>query len=223
MGNFHGKKRVFARQLLSACRMDCRRPPQWLVISMAVPCVWCALGWVFSSTADLETARGSPILGPADFGFVSLTYERHSKLALERLIVEAQRVTATDDDVARALAFASKALSRNQPFTILYNMRQLSRPTLSRAQLGMGIEWAREHSHGLDSQLQCIALVLRSPVVRGLVHIVLRFLGPPQPIHVGKDEASAFRFARDHCGGRVRHWGAESKARDEKYGRSKWK
>ena len=203
------------------------RPWPWrrLVMGAVVTVASLLAGWwCLWGAGDYDEYRGRAVLGPIDCGFVSLTYERHPRLALNRLVVVAHRAKGTEADVRRALAFLSRVLEWRRPFTILYDMREISFPTLSRRQMGIGVEWARGGNvqELLDAELQCIAFVFSSPIIRAAAQVVLHFMRPPQPVHVGKDEAGAFRFARDKCGDRVRDWSAESKQRDEKYGTPKW-
>jgi len=111
-------------------------------------------------------------------------------------VVTAERSAATDDDVIGALAFVSKVLRRRRPFSVLYDMRAITLPTLSRKQLGLGVDWAREQAAPLDAQLQCIAYLIRSPLVRAAAQVVIRFLKPPQPTFIGACGTDAALEAR---------------------------
>lgn len=197
-------------------------PSRGVVIALSTACLALALGWGLPSARDYDHDRGRPIDGPANFGFSSVVYERHPRLKLDRLVVVAKRKTGSDADVRRALHFMSSVLSHRRPFSVLYDMREINFPTLSRRQLGMGVEWAHDHAAALDRQLQCIAFIFRSRIVRATASLVINFLSPPQPVHIGKDEASAFRFAQEKCAGKVRDWSAASQERDLKHGRRKW-
>jgi hypothetical protein len=181
------------------------------------------MGWSSAGGGGhFDHDRGRAISGPSNFGYATIIYERHRRIKFDRLVILAHRQTASDDDVRKSLRFVSSALAHRKPFTVLYDMREISSPTLSRAQLGMGVAWARDHGIALDRQLQCIAFIFDSPLVRATAHLVLNFLQPPQPVHIGKDEASAFRFARERCGKRARNWSSDSRARDRKEGRKQW-
>ena len=48
-------------------------------------------------------------------------------------------------------------------------------------------------------QLQGVAIILSSIIVRSVVNLVLTLTQPPQPNGCFSDEAAAFAFARDKC------------------------
>jgi len=201
-------------------------PPLRLVLSLAGACLALILGWGMRPRVTSEEAydhlRGRPLLGPSNFDYCTMVYERHPRLALHRLVIVAHRGQAAKDaEVKRSLEFTSTAISRHEPFTALYDMREISFPTLSRAQLGMGVAWARENTEALDQNLQCIAFLFISPLVRATAKIVLNFVRPPQPVYIGKDELGAFRFASEKCTGK-QNWGSATRERDRKHGRRKW-
>ena len=93
---------------------------------------------------------------------------------------------------------------------------------MSHSQYGTGISWCREHGPLLDEQLQCVAVVVPAPLVRAAIQLLTAFLRPPQPVHVGKDFASAFAFAASEECSTVRSFREASLARDAKYGKPKW-
>ena len=161
-----------------------------LVAASSYVSSWC--------THDVSSgaAGGRPVLGPLNAGFATLSYDRDADLPLPRLVVTAERSAATDDDVIGALAFVSKVLRRRRPFSVLYDMRAITLPTLSRKQLGLGVDWAREQAAPLDAQLQCIAYLIRSPLVRAAAQVVIRFLKPPQPTFIGACGTDAALEAR---------------------------
>jgi hypothetical protein len=193
-----------------------------VLTGIAVTCLGLCLGWSLIDGDDFDHDRGRAIFGPKNFKYATIVYERHRQLKFDRLVILAHRQPASDDNVRQSLRFTSSVVAHRKPFTVLYDMREIHLPTLSRAQLGMGVAWARDHAFALDRQLQCIAFIFHSRLVRATAHLVLNFFQPPQPVHIGKDEASAFRFAREKCGGRARNWSADSKARDRKQGRKQW-
>ena len=102
-----------------------------------------------------------------------------------------------DAGIAKLLAAMDAVLARAEPMTILWDVRSCSLP--SRKQLGIALEWIGENSHLLDQQLQGIAIIFSSLLVRSVTNFVLSVTSPPQPHGVFSEEPPAFAFARDQC------------------------
>lgn len=188
------------------------------LIGMAIMGLWT----YFEPKEGPEQMRGKPVIAPGLFEFSTITYERHPTLKLRRLIIAAHTPVPSDADVQKALDYVHKVVKKKQPLTILYDCRDVSLPTLTMKQYGMGINWAMENGGALDVQLQCIAFTFGSPFVRAAAQAVVAFMQPPQPVHIGSDEASALRFAQEKCNSK-RNWSEESKKRDLASKKNIWK
>jgi hypothetical protein len=54
----------------------------------------------------------------------------------------------------------------------------------------------RANAKDLDTLLQCISFTFRPGFVRTFANMVVQLMGPPQPVHVGDNDESAFQFAQ---------------------------
>ena len=153
-----------------------------------------------------------------DLSFVTVTLEKSPQLPLHQLSIIGKPQAPTDADVEKAFAVIRSILDRNLPLTIHYDLREAV--SLTRKQISMGIAWAQErpNAHALDVNLQCIIFTMNPGIVRALAKLVIRLMGPPQPVHIGDDELSAIKFAQTRCKEK-KDWSAESAARDVSRGR----
>jgi len=152
-----------------------------------------------------------------DVSFARISLERREGLPglpLHRLVVVARQNKASDSDVHAALDTIHSILGRRVALTAHYDIRDAGM-VLSRSQLWHGIAWVRkrENAQLMDANLQCISLTMKPGIVRATVSFFVHVTAPPQPIHIGTDEASALQFARERCRER-RDWSAASAARD---------
>lgn len=137
------------------------------------------------------------LLGPLNFGFGTLTLEEHPMLTMPRLVLRGVSKPIDDEGLARLLRTAEEVLERDQPFTILYDIRTCSLP--SRKQIGMGTEWGKVNNKRLNRTLQGIAILMTNPITRTTVNMILTLCRPQQPCGIFGDDKSALHFARDKC------------------------
>lgn len=140
-----------------------------------------------------------------DFGFGQLIFEQLPELAMPRLVIRLVKKPWDNAKTRTLLEGVSTVLSRATPFTLLFDVRTCCLP--SRSQIGVAREWIRTHYDTIQEQLQGIAILLTSVMVRSTVNMLLSMAKPAQPNGVFAKEADALHFARDRCAV-VRVWSA---------------
>ena len=134
------------------------------------------------------------LLGPVELGYVSVALRQEEGFELPRLRLSAHKVSMTDEGLQQGLDTLTAVLERREPFTILWDVRNVSLP--SRAQLLKGVAWANAHKQELDTYLAGIGVLQSSRVVRAVANLVIRLTKPPQPICITMDEKRVDEFAR---------------------------
>lgn len=150
-----------------------------------------------------------------DFGFGRLILERHPSLTMPRLCVRLIKASVTNESIDKLLQCMETLLSRDQPFTLLVDVRHCCLP--SRAQIRRAKDWSKTRETQLNKSLQGVVVLLSSSVVRATVNMVLSMQKPRQPTLVSTREEDCFAFARDQCT-EVRVW---TKDKKEKRGRKR--
>ena len=187
--------------------------------AIAILSVSLAICGLFFGTSQVQgkgavLAPGVSLLVREELSFATLMLEKREGLALNRLIIKAEPLQATDRDVDTALATIRSILNRKQPVTVHYDLSD-ARMVLTWRQLWHGVEWVRERDNAklMDRYLQCISLTMRPGIVKSAVSTIVQLLSPPQPVHIGVDDASAISFAQKQCR-KKRDWTAASAARE---------
>lgn len=179
--------------------------------TIALVAVICAVGSVTPSAqaGDLVSSYRNrvSVITSTRVSFTEISLERGGGLKLPRLVIKARNNKATDADLDTALAAVKAILDRKLPMTVHYDVRDVSM-VLSASQLWKGIAFTREHGRKLDALLQCISATLNPGLLHATVSFFIRVNSPPQPVHVGTDEAAALHFVREHCRV-VRDWKQE--------------
>jgi hypothetical protein len=150
------------------------------------------------------------LIGPVETPFATVTLEQFEELAVPRLLIKTRMGKIDEEGIAQVLATLDMALARGHPLTIAYDLR--TAPIPSRKQIGIALDWIGKNAPLLDVQLQGVAIVLSSPIVRSVVNFVLLLTQPPQPNGCFGDEAVAFAFARTKCS-EIRVWVGAGKAK----------
>ena len=150
------------------------------------------------------------LVGPVETPFATVTLEQFEELAVPRLLIKTRMGKIDEVGIAQVLATLDMALARGHPLTIAYDLR--TAPIPSRKQIGIALDWIGKNAPLLDVQLQGVAIVLSSPIVRSVVNFVLLLTQPPQPNGCFGDEAAAFAFARSKCS-EIRVWVGAGKAK----------
>lgn len=88
-----------------------------------------------------------------------------------------------------------EALDREEPFTILWDLRRLVPPSLSA--LDYGSKWQSENSDDIERLGQSIVVLVSSPVTRVCANLCVRACNPPQPIRICGKEEEAIAFAKE--------------------------
>lgn len=168
-----------------------------------------------SSETDGQTAVAARkrVLLSEKFSFAEISLEKRDGLPLHWLVIKARNSKAADADVTNALVTIKSILDRKLPMTVHYDVRGVGM-VLSRKQLWDGIMWTRANGALLDERLQCIAMTMKPGFVYATAWFFVKVNSPPQPVHVGTDEASALRFSAEKCRS-VRDYRASSAARLE--------
>jgi len=116
--------------------------------------------------------------------------------------------------VRSALRVKSWTAEGRSPFTtVCETSTRKIRSTIGWASSGC----VRANAKDLDTLLQCISFTFRPGFVRTFANMVVQLMGPPQPVHVGDNDESAFQFAQAKCREKV-DWSAASRARDQTAG-----
>jgi len=149
------------------------------------------------------------ILGPINASFASVSIERHNGLAFRLMAVVGHDHSPSEADIDKAFSVTRTILDRHEPLTIFYDLRDVHWLP-SRAAVSRVLRWVQEPRNAvdLDAQLQCISFAMRPGLVRTAATAVVRVFGPPQPVHIGADEASALDWARANCG-KQQNWGGD--------------
>lgn len=154
---------------------------------------------------DAEDGSSPPkvLVGPyflSDGGFLQL--ERHTEtigpLPRLRIVVRSSR-GGSDADCDTTLDAFTKTLARRRPFTVVWDVRRVTIPRISRAQFNAARAWIGEHVVAWDTHAQAHVVVLTNPLVRGILRLMLHIFRPPQPVHVAKDDRAALEFTRTCC------------------------
>lgn len=138
-----------------------------------------------------------------DFGFGTLLWEENPELALPRVVVRGAKKAIDDQRLQEVLDWMSAVIARNQPFSILYDVRSCSMP--SGRQIKMGQKWGQANNKKLNRLLQGIAIIMSGVIVKSTVQMLLAICSPPQPCTLCGDDETALAFARDKCK-EVRVW-----------------
>ena len=164
------------------------------------------------SSSAYSDSRSVPLrlIGPVETPFATVTLEQFEELAVPRLLIKTRMGKIDEEGIAQVLATLDMALARGHPLTIAYDLR--TAPIPSRKQIGIALDWIGKNAPLLDVQLQGVAIVLSSPIVRSVVNFVLLLTQPPQPNGCFGDEAAAFAFARSKCS-EIRVWVGAGKAK----------
>jgi len=147
-----------------------------------------------------------------DFGFGTLKLEEDPRLPLPRLIVRAAKKPIDNEGFRRVLEMTSSILEREQPFTILYDVRSCTLP--NGKQIKIAQRWGALHSKRLNAMLQGITILISGVVVRSSIQMILGLCTPPQPYGIFADDEAAFAFARDKCT-RVQVWSKKKRKNAE--------
>ena len=89
------------------------------------------------------------------------------------------------------------ALDREEPFTILWDLRRLVPPSLSA--LDYGKRWQAENAADIERLGESICILVSSRVTRVCANLCTRVCNPPQPTRIctGEDEAAALALGQN--------------------------
>ena len=177
------------------------RNSRWtLAIACCIAAIvgYACLGALSASELEPETGeRVAYLIGPKRIHGGTLALERgNGKMSRLRVTTAG---ALDDTDLNATLGFISQVLSRRQPFVIVWDLRVTAWPRMSASNMATISSWVAEHLIPWDTHVQAHAVILNSPIVRGIVGLFLRLFRPPQPHWVGKDLAGALGYLRDCC------------------------
>jgi hypothetical protein len=142
------------------------------------------------------TEESKLILDPLNLRCCAARLEQHSALELPRLVLRARPASIEESELEQMCLLLRSTLDRQEPFTVLWDLRGMHRP--SRAALRFGIDWmgADENAEPIDELVQSTVIIANSPIVRALCGWILKVTAPPRPVQICKDDAAAVEAAR---------------------------
>lgn len=122
--------------------------------------------------------------------------EAHPALEMPRLALRAQPASIDESDLKQMIDMLCETLDRREPFTVLWDLRQMRPP--SRAALRYAMDWfgKPENSGPADELVQSTVIISGSAVIRGLCGWILKVCNPPRPVEICKDDEAALAAAR---------------------------
>ena len=125
-----------------------------------------------------------------------LQYEAAStELPLPRFRVTARPSRILEPELRQMAIVLRKALDREEPFTILWDLRRLVPPSISA--LDYGAKWQGANAGDIERLGESITVLVSSPVTRICANLCVRVCNPPQPVRICTDEPEAAAFARE--------------------------
>ena len=97
-----------------------------------------------SRVAGIRCCQSTPtvLLGPLGLQCSSSHLEQHPELACPRLVLQARPAKIEEAELEQMCMLLRDTLDRNEPFTVLWDLRQMRPP--SRAALRFGVDWMGE-------------------------------------------------------------------------------
>ena len=125
-----------------------------------------------------------------------LQYEAKSdSLPLPRFRVTARPSSILEPELRQMATVLRGALDREEPFTILWDLRRLVPPSISA--LDYGNRWQAENAADIERLGESICVLVSSPVTRVCANLCTRVCNPPQPTRICTGEEEAIAFARE--------------------------
>ena len=133
--------------------------------------------------------------------------ESKETLELPMLRLVTRKEPMSTEMLKSALHLGHDFLGLENPFVVLYDVRNLTRPT--RSQIKVLMSWVPLHSESLDRNLQGVGVILSNTFVRLLINVFLKAFKPPQPVIVASSEEAVMDFFAKRCQ-QVKNWPAEA-------------
>lgn len=104
----------------------------------------------------------------ADLASIALTFESHHGDELPRFTVCARPKSCSLEDVYSVLDVLGRVLDHGQPFTVVWDLRQLKIPP--RSVIRAGTDWMGEAENAgrLDQLVQAVVVILKDPLIRAV-------------------------------------------------------
>ena len=183
------------------------RPPahsNWRWAAAGLAAAAAAIAIALSHTVSLEEALPIAsrdvrlLVGPIVVHGGSVQLESQSE-GIPWLRVTARGHGFEEEDVPRVLSAFSMVLERRKPFFVVWDMRALRWPRVTRAQWKTVRKWVSKNVRTWDAHAQGHAAILSNPIARAFAALMARVFQPPQPLHIGRDLAYVEEFVRRCC------------------------
>lgn len=142
--------------------------------------------------AQLEAVCGTnTILDRASVAAGTCTLERRDALPLPRLCVVTKPHTLTGLDLKALLQCFERTLHRQEPFTILWDLRTMRAP--SRAVIKEAIDFMGEPERkaAIDDLNQAVVVIVKSSVAAALARMCIGMCKPPVPVYIVRGDEEA--------------------------------
>lgn len=139
--------------------------------------------------------EGGRVLDEMELACCWLQHEGASEaLPLPRFRVTARPSKILEPELRQMASVLRAALDRNEPFTIMWDLRKLRPPSLSA--LSYGAQWMGDNAADIERLGRSITVLVSGPLTRACANLCCKVCNPPQPVKVCADEAAAAAFAR---------------------------
>jgi len=147
---------------------------------------------------DAAPAKVSYLLGPIDTGPAVAWLEQHPELSLPRMVVTGSHNQAmTDEAVETFLEFIDDAMSRGENFSVLWDVRKESMPNMRQFRMVINFLQTDDRAAVWDRLVTSHFLVLRNPLIRGLMMVFNKIANAPQPVRFARSDAGAIAHASE--------------------------
>jgi len=118
------------------------------------------------------------VMPPETAGCLTMHFETHPALAWPRLRMSSARAPVTDEAIDLLFRYSLAAIARDEPFTVLWDLRECSLPHT--AQMWRCVRWGTANKAALDERMASLVVVLGEGdrALRGLVSLVLKLCIP---------------------------------------------
>ena len=143
-----------------------------------------------------RAGEGARLLDEMELACCYLHYEAAGpELPLPRFRVTARPSRILEPELRQMANVLRSALDRDEPFTILWDLRRLVPPSISA--LDYGAQWQSANANDIERLGESIVVLVSSPVTRVCANLCTRVCSPPQPVRICTQELQATEFARE--------------------------
>lgn len=136
------------------------------------------------------------LIGPIDTGPARAWLEVHPDLPTPRMvIVGSNELAMTDAAVESFTEFVQDSLDLGQNFSVLWDVRKQSMPTMRHFRMVLSYLSSGDNAAVWDSRVSSHFLVLRNPLLRGIMSVMSRIANAPCAVRFANSDAGALEFA----------------------------